>query len=121
MATTTPARAASFRPEPALVVNFVAAMLTMVAAFVPDRITPESTALWVVVINAVGALIIGLRVRPLAPNLFTAVVGAVASLLGAYQFDISPEQVGLINTVVLLGLALFVRGQSTPVQDRLPV
>jgi hypothetical protein len=122
MATPTPInRAPGFRPEPALIVNFVAAVATMLAAFVPDRITPESAALWVVVINAVGALVIGLRVRPLAPSLFTNVVGAVASLLAAYRFEVSSEQVGLINTVVLLGLALFVRGQSTPVQDRVPV
>jgi hypothetical protein len=113
-----PATPTATRPEPALIVNLVAATLTMIAAFIPDRISPEVTALWVVAINAVGALIIGLRVRPVAPSLFTNVVGAAAAVVGAYGFDVSPEQVGLINTVVLLGLALVVRNQSTAVGNK---
>lgn len=105
---------ASWRPEPALIVNFVAAVVTLVFAFVPSW-QPETTALIVVAINAVGAVVIGVRVRPLAPSLFTNVVGAAAAVFAAFNLTVTTEQVGLINTVVLVGLALFVRGQSTPV------
>ena len=118
MTPTQPVAVHPWRPEPALIVNSVAAVVSLLAAFVPDQISPTVTALVIVAINAVGALAIGLRVRPLAPSLFTNVVGAVASVFAALGLHMTSEQVGLVNSVVLLGLALFVRGQSTPVSSR---
>lgn len=113
----TPRFTTSSRPEPALIVQTIATLLSLVAAFGPDWLSPEQTAIAVTVVNAVAALIVGLRVRPIAPSLFTNVIGAVAALTAAYGFDVSQEVVGGVNAFVLALLALAVRNQSTPVQN----
>ena len=59
----------------------------------------------------------GRATRPIAPQAFTYLVGAVAALTGAYGLDFSPEQIGAANGVVTVVLALLARSQVSPVAD----
>lgn len=109
------------RPEPALVIGFISAALSVGVALGLPGLSAEQAALVIALINAVLAAVVAWRVRPVGPAAFTGLVGAVVALTAAYGFDVSQQTVGAVDGLVIAGLALLVRGQVTPVQDRTAV
>jgi hypothetical protein len=109
-----------FGREPSL---WIAAVAATLSAFVPlgiDGLSAVQVAAIVVGLNAVLGVANALLVRPVSPVVFTYAVSALAALLNAYGWELSPELVGVISaaTVALLGLVL--RGQVTPSSDPAP-
>lgn len=105
--------------EPTLWIAALAAVITLVATFNVPGLSAEQAALWIVVINAALGVINALLVRPVSPAAFTYLVSALAAVAVAYGLDVTEEQVGMVNTVVLTALALILRGQVSPQQTAL--
>ncbi len=103
-----------FGREPSLWIATIGTVLSLVAGFGLDFLTPVQAALVVVVLNALLGVINAVAVRPVSPVAFTYFVGAVASLVAAYGVEVSQAQVGLVNGAVLAILALLLRGNVTP-------
>lgn len=102
--------------EPSLYISAVGSVLSLVAAFGLDFLTPDQAAIAIVVLNAALGVWNALKVRPVAPAAFTYLVGAVATLVAAYGVDVSQSVVGSINAAVLAVLALLLRGNVSPVE-----
>jgi len=108
-----------FGREPALVINTVSALLSLLVTF-QFGLTTEQAGAIVAVISGVFAAVAAAVTRPIAPNAFTGLVAAVATLLAAYGMSMSPEAVGAVNGLVLAGLALLARGQVSPSSPTAP-
>lgn len=106
-----------FGREPSLVIATVASLLSLVAGFGLDWLTPGQAAAIVVVLNAILGIVTALAVRPVGPAAFTYAVGAIASLVAAYGVDVSQSMVGSVNAAVLAVLALLLRGNVSPTVD----
>lgn len=104
-----------FGREPSLWISLIGTVLSLVAGFGMDWLSPEQAALVVVVLNAVLAAVNALAVRPVSPVAFTYLVGAVAALVAAYGVEVSQSMVGAVNAAVLALLGLLLRGNVTPV------
>jgi len=103
-----------FGREPSLWITAIGSLLSLVAGFGLDWLTPEQAALAVVVLNAVLGVVNAVLVRPVSPVAFTYLVGAVAALVAAYGVEVSQSVVGAVNATVLAVLALLLRGQVSP-------
>lgn len=103
-----------FGREPALVVGFLGAALSVLAAFNLDGLTAEQVALIVAALGAITGAITAAMTRPVAPGAFVALVGALAALAAGYGLNVGPEVVGTVNGLVLAFLALVTRGEVSP-------
>jgi uncharacterized protein (DUF697 family) len=110
-----------FGREPSLVIATVASLLSLVAGFGLDWLTPGQAAAVVVALNAVLGVVTALAVRPVSPAAFTYAIGAIAALVAAYGVHVSQSQVGLVNAAALAALALLLRGNVTPANDPAPL
>jgi hypothetical protein len=104
-----------FGREPSLWIASIGTVLSLIAGFGLDWLTPEQAAIVVVVLNAILGVVNAVLVRPVAPAAFTYLVAAVATLVGAYGVEVSQSTVALINGAVLSVLALLLRGNVSPV------
>jgi hypothetical protein len=114
-------RGGAMRREPSLYITAIGTVLSLVAAFGLDFLTPEQAALVIVVLNAGLGVWNALKVRPVAPAAFTYFVGVVATLVAAYGVEVSQSVVGAVNAAVLAVLALLLRGNVSPNEDPAPV
>jgi hypothetical protein len=108
------ARSTLFGREPALWIGALASVLSLGTAIGLPNLTEYQVAAIVAAVNAVAAVVMAWQVRPVAPAIFTNVIGALAALGVAYGFDVSGETVGAVNFVVLSVLSLLTRGQVSP-------
>jgi hypothetical protein len=102
-----------FDREPALIVNTVSALLSLIVTF-NIGMSGEQAGAFVAVSSAVFGVIVAEANRPIAKSAFTAAVAAGAALLAAYGLDVSAETVGATNAAALAALALLTRGQVSP-------
>lgn len=102
--------------EPSLYISAIGTVLSLVAAFGLDFLTPEQAAIVVVVLNAALGAWNAFKVRPVQPAAFVYLVGSVATLVAAYGVDVSQSVVGSVNAAVLAVLALLLRGNVSPVE-----
>lgn len=109
-----------FGREPSLWIATIGTVLSLIAGFGLDWLTPEQAALVVVVLNALLGVVNAVLVRPVAPAAFTYFVAAVATLIAAYGVEVSQSQVALVNGAVLAVLALLLRGAVSPVEPSTP-
>lgn len=103
-----------FGREPALVIGFIGAVLTALAGFNLDILTPGAvTAIVALLTSAVTAW----ATRPIAPALFTGVLTAAVALVAEYGLHVSGDLVTGLSAVILAGFALFaVRPQVSPLR-----
>jgi hypothetical protein len=108
-----------FGREPALWLALAGAVLTWAAGLGLDFLSAgQATA----ITTAVTGIVIAFTTRPIAPALFVAAVGAVASLFAEYQLHWSDAAVTGLAGIILAGFALFgIRPQVTPEGDPRPV
>lgn len=102
--------------EPSLYISAIGSVLSLVAAFGLDFLTPEQAALVIVVLNAALGAWNAYKVRPVPPAAFVYLVGAVATLVAAYGVQVPQSVVGAVNAAVLAILALILRGNVSPVE-----
>lgn len=67
-------------------------------------------------IGAINAL----KVRPIAPAAFTALVTTAAPLLAHFELALSTEQIAGLQFAIVTVLALLVRTQVSPIADPAP-
>jgi hypothetical protein len=103
-----------FGYEPALWIGVLASSLSLGTAVGVPGLSQYQVAAVVAGVNTVAAAAMAWQVRPVAPAVFTNVVGALAALGLAYGFSVPSEAVGAVNFVVLNVLALLTRGQVSP-------
>lgn len=103
-----------FGREPALVVGFIGAVLSVLVGLNIEGLSSEQAALIVGALGALTGAITAILTRPVAPGAFTALVAALAALAAGYGLDLSPELVGSINGLVISFLVLITRGEVSP-------
>lgn len=106
--------------EPVVVLNTLAAVLGLIVSLGVTSLTAEQAGAIVGVATAILGGIAAAMTRPIAPQAFTAIVGAGAVLVGTFGYEVSQETVGAINTVVLAVLTLLTRVQVSPSKPDAP-
>lgn len=103
------------RPEPALILGLVGAVLSVFVAL-KFHMTSDQAALIVAAITAVFGVVMAFRTRPIAPALFTTAVSSLAALFAGFGFHVAPALVGAVSGVILaLAALLGVRHQVTAI------
>lgn len=104
-----------FGREPALIVGFVGAVLTSLAALELPWLSAGQAA---AITAAVSAVLIATLTRPFAPALFVGAFTVVAALFAQYGLELSDEIIAGISGAILAGFSLFgIRPQVTPVEQ----
>ncbi|MFD7922557.1 hypothetical protein ACFV3R_25435 [Streptomyces sp. NPDC059740] len=100
--------------EPVVYLNALSAALGLVVTLGITGLTQEMAGAIVAALTAVLGAIAAWRTRPVAPQAFTAVVAAGATLAATFGYDVSQATIGAVNAVVLTLLTLLTRAQVTP-------
>jgi membrane-bound ClpP family serine protease len=103
-----------FGREPSLYIGAIGTILTLVAGYGLDFLSPDQAGLIIVVLNAALGVWNALKVRPVAPAAFTYFIGVVATLIATYGVELSQSQISDVNAVVLAVLAFILRGNVSP-------
>lgn len=107
-----------FGREPTLIIAFIGAVLTWLAGLNLDWINAGQAA---AITTAITGVVIAVTTRPIAPGLFVAAFGAVASLFAEYGTSWSEATVTSVGAIILAGFALLgIRPQVTPAADPAP-
>jgi hypothetical protein len=103
-----------FGREPALYVNSIGAILSLVVTLNVGLSSTEAG--WLVAsVSAVFAAVAAALTRPIAPAAFTGLVAVVASTVAAFGFHVSDGAVASVNGIVIAGLMFLTRGQVSPI------
>lgn len=101
------------RFEPTLVLQTVSALLAFIVTFGFSWLSTDQAGAIVAVIAAVIGAINALKVHPVAPAVFQAVITTGAALLTSYGLDLSQQQVGAFQLLVIAMVALVTNQQTT--------
>jgi hypothetical protein len=103
-----------FGREPALVVGFVGAVLTLAAGL---NFPWLSAGMAAAITSAVTAGVIAWATRPIAPALYVGALAAVVAVLAEYGFDVPDRVTSALPAVILAAFSLFgIRPQVSPVK-----
>lgn len=107
-----------FGREPALIIGFIGAIVTALAALnLPGLNAGQAAA----ITGAVTAAIIAATTRPVGPALFVAAFTAVAALFAEYGLHWSDSVIAGVSGIIVAGFSLFgIRPQVTPKDDPRP-
>lgn len=100
--------------EPTLWIQLATAVLGFGVTFGWDSLNAKQAAAIVAILTAILGAINAALVRPVAPPAFAAVVTAGATLLAAYGLEMGQERIGMVQLMVIAGLALLTRVQVSP-------
>lgn len=103
-----------FGREPVVVLNTLSAVLGLIVSLGVTPLTAETAGAIVGVISAVLGAIAAAMTRPIAPQVFTAVIAAGVAFVATFGYDVSQGTVGALNVAVLAVLTLLTRGQVSP-------
>ena len=95
----------------------VAGVLDWVAGFGWKALTPAESAAMITVVSALAAVAAARKTRPVAPQVWTYAVTAVAALINAYGGHLSQGSVSRFSIALLAVLALLTHGQVSPAAD----
>lgn len=109
-----------FGREPVVVLNSLSAVLGLIVSLGVTSLSADQSGAIVAVVSAILGAIAAAMTRPVAPQVFTALVAAGAVLVATFGYDVSQSTVGAINTVVLATLTLLTRVQVTPSKPDAP-
>lgn len=100
--------------EPSLYIGAIGTVLTLIAGYGLDFLSPDQAGLIIVVLNAALGVWTALKVRPVPPAAFTYFVGVVATLIATYGIEMTQSQISNVNATVLAILAFILRGNVSP-------
>lgn len=109
-----------FGREPVVVLNTLSAALGLVVALGITGLTDEMAGGIVGFATAILGAIAAAMTRPIAPQAFTAVTAAAASLVATFGYEAAPATVAAINGVILAVLTLLTRVQVSPATPARP-
>jgi hypothetical protein len=101
----------------ALVMAAIVAVLNWLVGFRFSGLSADAAAAIIAAITAVAAAVVAFRTRPVSPTVFTGLITAAVTLLGAYGLHFSQQGVASFSTVVLAILSLVLHGQISPTKD----
>lgn len=104
-----------FGREPTVVIQSLAALLSIAVAFKVPGLSAEQAGLIIAAIYAVLGAVNAYTVRPVTPAAFISAVGAVTALTAAYGLSFTQEQVGSISSAIVAMIVLLTRSQVSPV------
>lgn len=108
-----------FGREPALWLALAGAVLTWAAGLGLDFLSAGQAA---AITTALTGVVIAFTTRPIAPGLYVAAVGAVATMFAEYGLHWSDAAVTGLGGIILAAFALFgIRPQVTPATDPAPI
>lgn len=76
--------------------------------------SPENTALVLTAVNAVAAVIAAIATRPFPVPLLSAALVAVLTCAAGFGLDITNDQVGLWNALLVAVWSAYTRTQNSP-------
>lgn len=103
-----------FGKEPALLIGFVSALLTVGVALGLRGLGSGTVGLIIAALTALLGAFQAVYTRPWQPAAFTTLVAAVAALAAGYGWHVSPELIGAVDGLVLAALSLLTRAQVSP-------
>lgn len=104
-----------FGREPALIIGFVGAVVTVLASLNLDWLNAGQAA---ALTSAITAVVIAIATRPIGPSVFVAAFTAVYALVAEYGLHWSDQTIAAISGLILAGFAFFgIRPQVTPAAD----
>lgn len=105
-----------FGKEPAAIVGFITAALTVLAAYQDVvSLTPHQVAAVGGALSALGALIIAARTQHTTLAVVLGLFKALVALGAAYSLTLSPEQTAAVIGLLTFGFDLFNRQSTSPV------
>lgn len=111
-----------FGRDPSLYVTLIGAVLAYAVTWQFDGLTDVQAAAIMGALTALVGVLNGVMVKPFNPALFNGLIAAVAGVVIAYGFNVTPEQItGLQAVAVAIGGLLAVRPQVTPKADPVPI
>jgi repressor of nif and glnA expression len=110
-----------FGREPALVIQTLAAVASVLLAFGLPGLSDGLIASMTAFLTAVAAAWTALTVRPIGPAVFTGVITTGATLGAAFGLDLSQQQVGVVAAAAIAVMTMWTRAQVTPEHDPVPV
>lgn len=75
----------------------------------------DQAVLIVAAINAIAAAANAYAVRPIQPALFTYAAGSIVAVFAAYGLNVTPEQLGALNSMVVAVLGFLTYGNVSPI------
>ncbi len=108
------------KPEWALVTAAIAAVLNWLVGFEWDGLSAGQAAAIMVAINAVAALVVAWRTRPVPPGVFVYAIASLATVGTAYGAHWSQEAVGQFTAALIAVLGLMHRVQVSPIESGEP-
>lgn len=91
-------------------------VVIMGAATLQFRLLDSDQAILIVgAINAAAAGVTAWVVRPIQPAIYTYAVGQVIAVFVAYGLNVTPEQLGAVNSIVVGVLGFLTYGNVSPV------
>lgn len=103
-----------FGYEPVVVLNALSAILGLVVSLGFSSLTPDQAGAIVGIVTAILGAVAAAMTRPVAPQAFTTLVAAGATLVATFGYDVSAGTTSAINTAALAILTLLTRGQVSP-------
>lgn len=103
-----------FGREPTLWISFGSSLILLLGTLGFRLLDGDQAVLVVTALNGVAAAITAYAVRPISPAIFTYAAGALVAVGASYGLNVTPDQLALINGVVVMGLGLLTRGQVSP-------
>lgn len=101
--------------HPTLWIAIINSVVMMIATFPLGLLNGDQAAAIVVVVNALSAAANAWAVRPLPVPAFTYLLTTIVSLGALFGIDITPEQLGTLNTTMVAILGLLTYGNVSPV------
>lgn len=102
--------------QPALLIAVITSVILLLSTFGFRWLSGEQAGLIIAAISAGSAAVTAFFVRPIAPSVFSAFVGALAAVAAAYGFELSAETVAATNSVVITLLAFITYGNVSPIE-----
>ncbi len=109
-----------FSREPALWINVIAAVLSLIVTFGMGWLDTSDATNIVAALTAAAGAITAIKTRPWSVSIFTGVITTLAVLLAGYGLEFSQEQVGAVQLIAATILTLVARGQISPAAEPVP-
>lgn len=100
--------------EPTLVLQTLAALLTFMVTFGLPFLNAEQAGAIVAVLAAFIGVYNAVKVRPIAPAAFQALITVGVALLSTYGLHFSQQGIGALQVLVVAVIAMLTRGQVSP-------
>lgn len=102
--------------SPTLWIGLIVATISFAGTLGFRLLSEDQAGLWIALVNAAGAAVLALTVRPISPAAFTYLISAGVALAAGYGFNVTDAQVNALNGGIIAVLTLWTYGQVSPIE-----